>query len=135
MEPMHPSQLCLIFILRPPAPPIPLPIDLVYSPQAVDLETTWPVRNLPRATTSWSSSAVAPATDVEVSVAAFVLSRWASIEEETGLLEILNDCVLERSMAEGPGADIEGRFKMSPSVARWAKGGGVIKVQLLSAFR
>jgi len=71
----------------------------------------------------WASSGVAMATDAEVSLVSHLLARWARADGEGTLLEVmLRGCVLERGMAEGDAAEVEGRFNASTRIAMWLKG-------------
>ena len=51
------------------------------------------------------------ATDAEVSLVSHLLARWARVDGEGALLEVMpRDCVLERGMAEVDAVEVEGRF-------------------------
>jgi len=54
-----------------------------------------------------------------------LLARWARADGEEALLEMLRDCVLERAMAEGDAAEVEGCFNTSTRIAMWLKGAAV----------
>ena len=76
-----------------------------------------------QAAVPWASSGVAVATDAEVALVSHLLARWARVDGEGGLLEVvLRDCVLERGMAEGDAVEVEGRVNVSTWIAMWLKG-------------
>jgi len=76
-----------------------------------------------QAAVPWASSGVAVATDAEVALVSHLLARWARVDGEGGLLEVvLRDCVLERGMAEGDAVEVEGCFNASNRTAMWLKG-------------
>jgi len=75
-----------------------------------------------QAVVPWLSSGVAVATDAEVSLVSHLLARWARVDGEGTLLEMLRDCVLERGMAEGNAVEVEGRFNVGTKIAMWLKG-------------
>jgi len=68
----------------------------------------------------WASSGVAVATDA--ASVSHLLARWASVDGEETLLEMLHDSVLERGMAEGDAVEVEGRVNASTRIAMWIKG-------------
>jgi len=51
-----------------------------------------------------------------------LLARWASVDGEETLLEVLRDCVMERGMAEGDAVEVKGRVNASTRIAVWLKG-------------
>ena len=55
-------------------------------------------------------------------VVSYLPARWASVDGEETLLEMLRGCVLERGMVEGDAAEVEGRFNASTRIAMWLKG-------------
>ena len=67
-----------------------------------------------------ASSGVAVATDA--ASVSHLLARWASVDGEETLLEMLHDSVLERGMAEGDAVEVEGRVNASTRIAMWIKG-------------
>jgi len=79
-----------------------LPVALFWPLQVqVDPDMSSPLRKM-QAVVPWASSGVAVATNTEVSLVSLLLARWARVDGEGALLEVmLRDCVLERSMAEG----------------------------------
>ena len=50
---------------------------------------------------------------------AVLLSRWAEVEGDNDLLSLMQDFILKLQMSSDD--KMEGRFKMSQSVAKWAK--------------
>jgi len=80
----------------------------------------------------WASSGVAVATDAEVSLVSHLYARWARVDGEETLLEMLRGCVLERVMADGDAVEVEGRFNTSTGIAMWLKG-AIVEVGLDAA--
>ena len=74
-----------------------------------------------KAVVPWASSGVAVTIDAEVSFVSHLLARWARVDGEGTLLELmLRDCVLERGMAAmalGDAVEVEGRFNASTRIA------------------
>jgi len=63
----------------------------------VDSEVASPAQNRPCTTAPWASSGVAPATDAEVQLVAYLLARWAVVEGEEDLMVMENYWALEKS--------------------------------------
>ena len=67
-----------------------------------------------------ASSGVAMATDP--ASLSQLLARWARVDGEGTLLEMLHDCVLERGLTEGDAVEVEGCVSASTRIAIWLKG-------------